>query len=70
MSEALGVKAYQAIFEGNGESLMVRMKGAEKDITVLQKQTEKWESIAVKLVIACGTTFLASIAQIAYHLLK
>jgi hypothetical protein len=70
MTESLGVRAYQAIFEGNGESLMTRMKVAETRIDGHDKAQEFWRSIAMKLLIASFAALLAAAGQILYHIIS
>lgn len=62
MSESLGVKAYQAIYEGNGESIMTRVK-------VLETKVDLWHNLSVKLLIGGVLAFLSTIAQLLYHLM-
>ena len=43
-----GAKAYAAIFEGNGDSLMTRMKVAETRLDDHDRTRREWRSIATK----------------------
>jgi hypothetical protein len=70
MSELLGARAYEALFEGNGDSVMTRLKVAETKIDNHEKAMDFWRGVSTKLLIAALTSFIGQLAQILYLVLK
>jgi hypothetical protein len=70
MSELLGARAYEALFEGNGDSVMTRLKLAERTIEQHEKTMEFWRGVSTKLLVASLASFLGSLAHILFQVLK
>ena len=65
-----GAKAYAAIFEGNGDSLMTRMKVAETRLVDNDRTRREWRSISTKMLIGGLLSCLGALAQILYHVMS